>query len=474
MRAWGIVVLALITACSSTVLVDPPALGNGASIVLLISRAGMVERVIAMDRAAALPVELEEGTLDLTVLEMRCPLEAIGLTSPGEQTLRAAPHEKSVLPDPLAIYRATVEGDETSAWTTLSLEELPSAAETALRRLDLPADNLCSISTPKLRARDISLTQVATSSAPTFGIPLDDDTALLALASGTFLKVSRQGASIFTQLSTSTPHHAGFRGFDGKIFFVSDEGVTMETGDLRSFRKRGDARFDKRAQAIVRLAGPDPQDNSVEEFFSVTDARLLERFHADQYAQFAEAPRVPIGMRSLFRPSVAWVLPNDAVAVRMDEKESVVVHWRTGTLHKFDFGDTIPSEVATVRGFGTVLGTTTGELSFLDGFEWSDPTPILEATITNFYGLESSLLVCGVQREEQSPEGPPHTLCSFYLRGGRTCPTELDEPRVLRHLVKVDDETILMSFIYSTSDNAGTVAMSLIDVEDDVPDCIKN
>ena len=107
-----------------------------------------------------------------------------------------------------------------------------------------------------------------------------------------------------------------------------------------------------------------------------------------------------------------------------------------------------------------------GELSIPEGLSWTDPQPFMSASIAHFYGLETTMLVCGIELEE-------NTLCNFYVPTGDSCPAKINQSRVLRHMVKVDEDTILMLLTHSVSDPGDTVPMTLIDIEDDVPDCIK-
>lgn len=426
-------------------MLENPPFGDGASIIVIVSRAENIEYVFATDLDAPHAFELSDPSAELTVLEMKCPLAAIGLIA-GPQVLGAL-SDRPKFPEPIAVYTAPVVEGRVVAWK----EEVavPAIARDVLLRIAVPSDHLCSISTPRLKVTDISHRTPGSAANPTFGLSLDDGTALVATEDGNFFSVSAAGTTPVIGLSTTTPHHGALRSEDGEIWLVGDDG-RVARGDLqRGFADVG-GRFNLGGSpTIVRVDGP--RTGAIDTFFAITDTTSFLRYHAGRWERLAGGNE-----NGVFFPAVAWISADEAIAVASGS--AFLLRYRSGSLQT-EALSRAATEAATLSRYGTLVGAS-GRLYFPDSDgRYQGRFATLSGTVRAIHELGAHLLVCTTS-----------SGCYVYRDDLGACSATGFLPGAVRYVVRLDDQRALILF---ASFGQEALVMNVLEIEEEVPDCLR-
>lgn len=329
--------------------------------LLLIARASTGEPdVFATDIGspeAALTVAAGEiGTvdaeLDLFALSYTCSLEEMNLR-PGWQ-LPVAPGEGTRLPNPLASQTSVLREGKHSAWARTDLPSDLAALRLSPARGACTPFQLSSISIPETVQRYVSV-----------ALPLSRDEVLIALQDGRFFRLTSEAVIPLTHVSTTTPHVAGFRRSDGRIWLLGDQGQ-IASGDLSNGFSAEPSLGPRGAGSRSALTG----DPAGTELFAITSS--LGGIHHFDGRTWTEVGDVVSHSTAVV--AIAWVEPGRAVAIS-EEEPALVFHATAGGVTSESFvppdlsGNAIvPRTVAIVPDVGVVVGAD-GAFAY-DGRSW--------------------------------------------------------------------------------------------------------
>lgn len=459
MSAWRYIFLIAFAGCAQTIVLENPRLGDSPSLLVMIfDQSG--PHVVAMDRSEPFGLVIlgeddvrRSENFDLAVLEMRCPLHVFGL-QPGSIRLEDASAIKTYM-EPKRAHLLSVRDGQAGDWVEVQFSSDLVEIHETLSRLRLPST--CSLHTAKLDTMSLVLPGNSSTnfvSSVTFALQTGDGEAIVGLSSGDLLSVSKTGA-----INRHFPGHVfvgGYRAFDGSLWFADENGqLWRDSGDglqpiteaFGSYRR-------------MRLAGP-TDIIAPFELFAVTDLGELFHYRDDALNRLAPA-RSSRPPGSPFIPSLAWIAENEVVTINIGENApDEVLHWRDAV----STGQRIvkTTAVANVPGFGPVLGTENGELSFLKDDAWGAPEKILSNPIVGFAGIGPNMLVCSddVARSKN--------VCHLYVPGLGACRTEIEDPGRFAELVPLDDRTLLL--LTSPIEDS---RLTMIEHSGDLDPCLKD
>lgn len=440
--------------------------------LLVVTRDEKLDLVWAMDGADAKYPVLAGKALKLTAIELSCSLDTLGL-QPGAQELTAPTMSEPKLPAPKAVYESSIQGADQTPWAPTN--GLGEAASLALRSLNLKEDYLCDLYSIPLEARDASAHGTATSSTPSFGLPLSDGTVFVGTLTGEFFRVSEDVAppetppTQLTELSTTTPHHAGFIRDDGEIFLLGADGRFARGDLMHGFVEQQEQALGGASQH-VRLSG---SKSGPVELFAVSDAKAFQRFDGLRWTTLSTSAAEPRddNIRSVERPGVVWLGPNEAMATLMVTHEpTVILHYKNGEVRRelSPFTNEIehPSEVLDVPGWGVIVGSDNGRISFRKGDAWGEPIRISNARVRAMVSLGPSLLV-------YSLFGFEGTEFVQYQRSAGACRAR--QPYTsgfIRHMIPLGERSVLL-LIVTRELGHDLVQMTVLEKTADIPACLE-
>ncbi|MCC7383318.1 MAG: hypothetical protein IT384_15890 [Deltaproteobacteria bacterium] len=298
------------------------------------------------------PVDAE---IDLFALRYTCSLEEMNLR-PGWQH-PVAPGEGTRLPKPLAIQTSVLRESKQSAWTRADLPAELGALRFSPARDGCTPFRLSSISIPETVERYVSI-----------ALPLPGDEVLIALQDGRFFRLTPEAVIPLAQVSTTTPHVAGFRRSDGRIWLLGDQGQ-LASGDLSSGFSAEPSLGPRGGGARSALTG----DPAGTELFAITSSLgAIHHFDGQAWREVGDVDSHSAGV-----VAIAWVEPGRAIAISEDEPSLVHHATATGvTAESFAPPDLtgnaiVPRAVAIVPDVGVVVGAD-GVFAY-DGSGWTTP-----------------------------------------------------------------------------------------------------
>lgn len=315
----------LLLACHPISDLTPPPTAEGARSMLLFVEGKGVTNAFAIDIPSSgtpeYPVFSRPDELQLTAVQYKCDLETLGMVE-GPQLLDS-PTARVELPTPLALRTALDSAGAQSSWLDVDpvVTDSPerTAAEALLKEVVLPEDNLCRLHRTPFELFEEEAFEVSTSTAQTLVVPLDENRAFVGTVSGEFFELSWVEASdkdvvrlLPVQLSTNTPHHAGFMRGD-EIWVVGDRGELAHgpfpgTGPNPAPFTEVAVRTSSRS--VSQFVDASTADQPLEIFRATWPIGTFERFDGEGWEVLVTAEQDRI-----FRfPSVVWVGPGEAMA----------------------------------------------------------------------------------------------------------------------------------------------------------------
>jgi hypothetical protein len=370
------------------------------------------------------PPELHRrGMPEIETLEYLCDLERLGLQA-GTQELSDATELR--LPVPTR-SKKLIGG----TWTEGQVSEGTAGI---LAGLNLGTDNMCNVSRARFRSRELMFINDERDD-PAFNLSLDENTAFVASLNGFYYLVDRDGAiTRIDPFPDGEAYAGGYRAFDGELWLMTLEGrLVRGTLDTGFEVVTSSAPF--RPSTRVDLVGP--RGDAPLELYALTDARDFLRFDGAKWEVLARSDDYD----EIFRPQIAWVRPNEAVAIGVGRAANTVVRYRDGEaieelLPDHDIG---LSAIAFIPQFGLVLGRDDGAVFFNDGSGWvPEPKERERFFVRSIVELEGGLFY-GAGLAQSFFE---YELFQFYPSLGH-CPPDKVSAYPMTHISRFDANTFL-------------------------------
>ncbi|MBI4818953.1 MAG: hypothetical protein HY791_21965 [Deltaproteobacteria bacterium] len=451
-----------LVSCHSTAELSLPDLKGSASIVVATVQDRRVldlHAARAEDATAILPsfAERDGSSTRIMAFGFGCSLSTLGL---GDGRLELVPEAEATLslPRPRAAFQTDPAHDQ--VWVPVEDE---STVSSVLSRAPTPSENLCRLRSGKWRAsREIELT--TSDDLTTLAVEEDADHLLLALADGRFFRVGASGTTEqLTELSTSTPHHAGLRDATGQLWLVSADGRVAK-GTVESGFEIDEVRNSTAAYRFMALA----LSPNADELYTLGDSGTLERYRAGSgWTVLARRPfALGADIRDIYYPSVIWVGPERVLASGAGPIAAVTeVSGAVVTHH--DLGRGLVTGVGALPPNRAIAGTRFGGLALWEGGEFSRLEPRVAQGVP--FGMSIRIFIPdgdGFILGRQSP------VASFLARYsepvGAICDAGLQTNPFTEHIKKVGDRIFVVQRAQS---DAIQVEVLVFEREGEVPSC---
>jgi hypothetical protein len=352
-RRLTLVGLALCAACHRSVGIDPPEPRAGMESVLLIFEEATTKHVWVGDlgrAASSYPAVFPfSGVADAYALFYTCTLKSLGL-SPGWQLGSNDPAGIAVPPASETLH-THVMSEGASRWAEDTAYQPPPD-------LRLPTSARCATFTNK----SYDLPGPEQSSGPV-AVAVDPHTALVGLniadtTSGYFatLRDDESGARLLTGISTQTPHFAGYRGPDGRIWLLGERGHIAVGDPTNGFAPLGTTATATGGPGLAAIDGSSDASSSFE-LFTVSHNGAFDRYDGT-IGKWSALDRG--GHRARDAPGVVWVAPQEAFAIGV--RPGKVVRYKDGALSEesFDLPPFVALSITYAEQLGVVVGTDRG------------------------------------------------------------------------------------------------------------------
>ncbi len=370
------------------VLAPPPSDADSAGMVMVALDGDAVQWVTAFDLAAGggYPALSWRGDPELVALGYGCPIERLGL-SPGRQPLLDTPRDDLRLPLPRRIDSAQAD---VGAWSAV---EMSDGVAAALRRLDLPLDNVCSASRAALDPVTISVPEDGHDDTA-FLLPYDDESTLAGSRNGRVYRLHRSGALERVGALEDRKYRGAYLAADGELWMLSDRG-TLARGSIDGLETVttttafGPVRY-------LALVGPTDPEASLELFATSSSTRAITfaRFDGERW-QMLTSVRPHSG---IFLPAAAWIAPGIAAAIGAGEhRNSVVIYDHGIVTEELLPSDAGPSSILHHPQLGTIVGMDDGIVARRSaGGDWRAlPIPLKMGFVRTLAPMGRGLLLGG-------------------------------------------------------------------------------
>jgi hypothetical protein len=396
-----------VAACHRTVGIPlPPTKTPGDALIVVALTSTTVQTVYATavsTSALGLPDVLIRGDLDLFAEEFGCTRDTLGLP-PGVQALLDHAAAEPQLPQPIAEQHLSIRQGTVDPWTRPAMTD--PRVDDVLRRLMLPARNLCRVAEAALSPSDVSIDYKESGAIlfPQFVVPVDDTSALISVDLATLVPAYRSLRGAMHQVwidgrspqeiqsGTPLPHQAAFRGDDGQLWLYGREGLYKGTigggftmvadpglagtatlsGNtaIRMDGARGGAPFEL---FLLAVSSAEPSDQQAPRKIR----RTLQHFDGmrwstlDDHVTDLMCDAFGIDCASPERSRVAWVAPGEAMIFGLDSALIAISHYKNATVATSRInGMEQITDLSTVPGIGTLAGTSDGQIFRYDGSGW--------------------------------------------------------------------------------------------------------
>lgn len=461
----------ILAACHPThPLALPPFEPDSASMLLIVVRNSVLSSVWATDlEEPTFPPLFDDGRVELYAVEFCCPLDVLGL-QPGGQRLAVTAKQRPVLPPPNAIHTSEIDGASQSAWEPDS----PALVNDVIQKLELPENNLCKLYTVEFAVHDATGRGTATSSTPSFGIPLGDGRVFVGALGGEFYVVSEENGGNnptipWTALSTTTPHHGAFRRDDGEIFLLGNDG-SFARGDLERGMTIQSERALGGAGDSVRMAGA--KDGPIE-LFAVTDARSFQKFDGVRWTTISTAARdfEPGELLTFLRPSITYLGRDEVLVSRSGMRTNRVQHYRAGVItDESPLGRETVAELYNFPTVGVVAGGRSGGLNFRnpESSSWGERINAVVGQVRAMAPIgPHGLLIFSVSDNALLP-----ALTQFHPAAGG-CPYDQNVTSgYVREMVPIGERSTLLLISNPLTTNPGT-QMTILEQISSIDECLE-
>jgi hypothetical protein len=372
MRSPAVFVFALCSCVGAPRVIELPPTDRAATAVYVIAAEGVDPIVVVADLAPTsetLPeLSRQRGErIELYAFHYGCPIDVLGLKK-GRQALAAEGHP---IPPAQAALTSVLSDEGQSAWAAID-----QRAPEAIRAIRIEREIRCA----RFRMERIAIPGTGSTSTaaesllyPTFAVPLDADTLLVAINNGQFFRVTRSTYEP-VDMPPDTPHLTYFQRDDGTLYFYGPRGRFAQ-GHIDSIEGPWTPLPESPRRIgsyLAWLAGPTRSSEPLE-LFMLNEGGVFARFDGTAWTEldftFVRANDLAFG-------GVAYVAPGEAVAVTSWYEEAL--RFKNGMLTREQVlppssGSNQPSlrAVAEVGGMGTVAGTSGGRLFVDSGAGWT-------------------------------------------------------------------------------------------------------
>ncbi|MCK6548531.1 hypothetical protein L6R52_21975 [Myxococcota bacterium] len=409
-------VLAALSACaSSEPVIEVPAAGFAAMIVVFVSEAGEPSAAAIDLGGRAEPyvtfpaARATRGRL--YALGYPCGLDRLGVPEGWLDVVATG----RALPEVHTLVAADVVDGRASTFASASPAEL---AAVRIRGEAAPAPSPCLT----LTGTSITLAD-GVEQQLRFVVGLDADRALFATVDGTFRILEGGVARDVTTLSTSTPHLGAFFGADGELWLAGAGGRVVR-GELSSGLSELPPLASRSGRTQIWLDGPRSAGGSVE-LWAVTDERAFEVFDGTSWTILYQGTGELLGSRG----GVAWLAPGEAMAVGPAGER--LLHVRDGVVEEVTLplepGD-VPTAIRFVEGIGVVVGSEAGVVAIRRDERWETIDTGARARIFSIAPLGDGFVF-----------GGRGGVLTQYHPGAATCAPETHSSGNITFLVPLSD-----------------------------------
>lgn len=336
------------------------------------------------------------------------------------------------LPTPSTIARLDVSGGSPGPWTALA--EPPSEVR------DITVSELvkCAAYATPTYFR-LSGTERA---VPTLLLKLDESRALIADSDGKFFEVSPDSARRLTELSTSTPHFAGFRRGDGELWLAGPNGRVAHGNPTTGFLPAPSLNH---ATSGLKITGA-PAGQALE-LFALTTSLAIEHFDGQRWRVLVEES----GSAALpSRIGLAWIGPGRVAVIGARSNEVWEVDLN-GTITAVRLPVTLPDalfSIANLEGFGPIAASRYGAI-FRRTDRW-DSFPMLPtlARVDVMMPIDGRGFLAGGEGGELSQWTPEAGYCPTFVAGtGGSLDQGVNLGRDLVLAVSAEAERIFVAYL---------------------------